>query len=202
MRLNKDVIDLSPDIVIILAGTNDLLNTKKMVPISQLVENTRQIADALLQIKVEVVVVSPPPVDTLYLFERHDPTAFMMPPNLLLEQAGRAINDLCMEKNILFIDSHHFFKSLGIPRHNQDDIIQNENNSGRRDGVHLTRMGNVLLAGLIFEKLTEKYGRLDGLKIICFGDSLTFGPFLEGEGTSDGYTYPAVLKKLILQSQK
>ncbi|WP_372934509.1 hypothetical protein [Mariniphaga sediminis] len=37
-------------------------------------------------------------------------------------------------------------------------------------------------------------------KIICFGDSLTFGVYMKGEGTAEGDTYPAILKQLITRS--
>lgn len=196
-RVHRDVLELKPDLVIVLVGTNDLMNTKKMVPADQFIQNLEQLTDTLTFHDMEVVVVSPPPVDEKYLFERHDSTMFNMPPNTILSHAAAAIKELSQRKGYLFVDLFHDLSSKGIPDHNKDEIIVNITNSGKNDGVHLTKTGNVLLAQLIFNTIIEKYGSLKGKRIVCFGDSLTFGAFMEGEGTTNGNTYPAVLKKLI-----
>ena len=196
-RVHRDVLELKPDLVIVLVGTNDLMNTKKMVPADQFIQNLEQLTDTLTFHDMEVVVVSPPPVDEKYLFERHDSTMFNMPPNTILSHAAAAIKELSQRKGYLFVDLFHDLNSKGIPDHNKDEIIVNITNSGKNDGVHFTKTGNVLLAQLIFNTINEKYGSLKGKRIVCFGDSLTFGAFMEGEGTTNGNTYPAVLKKLI-----
>lgn len=199
-RMDRDVIDLNPDLVVVMVGTNDLLNSKKMITVAEFIGNLKRLTDSLSRHGINVVLVSPPPVDSVYLFERHDVGLFALPPNELLKNAGEAMQLLCKKKDYLFIDAYNLFKSLGIPRHNEDDVIRNVRNSGQRDGVHFTKEGNALLARLIFEKLTEKYDPLDELKIICFGDSLTYGAYMDGKGTATGSTYPAVLKNLITQS--
>jgi len=201
-RLNHDVIDLNPDLVIIMIGTNDLLNSKKMVSVSELIRNLERLSNSLIQHRIDVVMISPPPVDSLYLFERHDANSYPLPPNELLKEARTAMRYLCQKNKFLFIDSYNFFKSNGIPQHNKDEIIRNVKNSGQKDGVHFTITGNALLAHLIFEKLSEKYDHLSRFKIVCFGDSLTYGAFMEGEGTATGDTYPAALEKLITQFLK
>lgn len=201
-RLNPDVIDLNPDMVIVMVGTNDLLNSKKIISVVELISNLELLTDSLSQHGIDVVLISPPPVDPVYLFERHNADLYPLPPNELLKEAGTAIQLLCQKKEYLFIDSFNFFKSLGIPRHNEDNTIRNVKNSGQNDGVHFTKAGNALLARIIFEKLSKKYNSLNELKIICFGDSLTYGAYMDGKGTVTGNTYPAELKKLIIQSLK
>lgn len=198
-RMQKDVVELNPDLVIVLVGTNDLLNSKKMVTVSEMMKNLERLTDSMRHHGIDVVLVSPPPVDSIYLFERHNKNLFVLPPKELLKEAGTAMQLLCQKNDYLFIDSYNFFTSLGIPRHNEDDILCNVKNSGLRDGVHFTKKGNALLARLIFEKLIEKYSSPDKLKIICFGDSLTYGAYMDGKGTATGNTYPAELKRLITQ---
>ena len=201
-RVKPDVIDLYPDMVIVMAGTNDLLNSNKMVTVAELTDNLERLTDSLSRHGIDVVLVSPPPVDSAYLFSRHNPNVYVLPPNDLLSEAGAAMQLLCQKKGYLFIDAYNFFKSRGIPRHNDDDIIRNIRNSGQKDGVHFTQKGNAVLATLIFKRLSEKYGHLNRLKIICFGDSLTYGAYMDGKGTATGSTYPAVLKGLLIRPLK
>lgn len=90
-RLNHDVIDLNPDLVIVLVGTNDLLNSKIMVSVAELISNLERLTDSLRRHGIDVVLVSPPPVDSAYLFERHDADLYPLPPNKLLKEAGAAL---------------------------------------------------------------------------------------------------------------
>ncbi|WP_430973178.1 GDSL-type esterase/lipase family protein [Sunxiuqinia rutila] len=196
-RVDADVLSYQPDLVVILVGTNDLLNTKKMVSVADYYRNMDQLTDLIMQQDVQVVLVSPPTVDTVYLFERHDASRFPQPPMQLLALCRDTLQVICREKELPFVDLFSHLQQVGIPCHDQDDIILNEKNSGRRDGVHLTPKGNRLLAWLIYEQLKESFTDLAGLKIVCFGDSITFGVFLDGEGTTEGDTYPAVLKQFI-----
>lgn len=59
----------------------------------------------------------------LYLFERHDADSYSLPPNKLLAEASAAMQFLCQKNKFLFIDSYNYFKSKGIPQHNEDDIM-------------------------------------------------------------------------------
>lgn len=201
-RLGPDLMAHGPDLVIIMAGTNDLLNSGKMVPLATYLRQMRKIADTLLQSGIEVVLISPPPVDTNYLLLRHPPSAFAIPPNEKLSIARDSLRTLCAEKELLFIDLFRAFEKRRLPRHNRDKIIRNEANSQSKDGVHMTAKGNELLAKIIHNGLLQRYKYLHLYRIICFGDSLTYGPFVDGEGTTSGDTYPAVLSRLIRNSPK
>ena len=176
-RIHKDVINEQPDMVIILVGTNDLLNTQKLVSVETL--------------------VSPPTVDPIYLYQRHDSVKFGISPIKKLEQGRDAMKQVCKEKDIPFVDLLSFLQYLNIPRHNSDDIIINLKNSNAVDGVHFTKKGNELLANYIYCHLLATFDLSKIKKIVCFGDSITNGVYMEGAGTSEGDTYPAVLKRLI-----
>lgn len=197
VRVYRDVIVHKPDVVVLLIGTNDLLNTRKMVSMTEYYNNIEQLADSLLSHNIHLVVVSPPTVDTLYLYQRHDASLYPAPPLQLLESARDTIETLCLRKNLLFVDLFTHLMEMGVPLHEEDYIIRNRMNSGESDGIHFTIEGNRLLAQLVYGKLKENFGELINLKIICFGDSITFGVYMKGRGTAEGDTYPAVLKRLI-----
>ena len=86
---------------------------------------------------------------------------------------------------------------MGVPSHNSDSLINNVNNSGLRDGVHPTSHGYRIIAQEIFNKLLLDGKIKKDVKIICYGDSITFGVHVAGEGTTNGETYPAFLKRMI-----
>lgn len=196
-RADHDVIACEPDLVVILVGTNDLLNTSKMVSVAEYYANLDRLTDQLMQHNIRLALVSPPPVDTLYLYKRHDASRYPAPPIQLLAAARDSVEILCRKKNLLFIDLFAHLQKTGIPRHEEDLIIRNLKNSGSNDGVHFTVEGNHLLGQLIYGQLRAAFGELDHLKILCFGDSITYGIYMKGQGTADGDTYPAVLKCLI-----
>ncbi len=193
-RMNQDVIADKPDLVLLMVGTNDLLNSSKMISLEKYESNLRKILSALKSESIDVVLMSPPPADTVYLFERHNRSKYTTPPNEMLAEARKLLKRLSREYNFLFIDIYRYFKNEGIPDHNRDDVIRNEWNSGSKDGVHLTARGNQFMGLYIFNKLLKRRKINKTSLIICFGDSLTFGASMEGAGTSTGDTYPAVLR--------
>ena len=196
-RIHKDVINEQPDMVIILVGTNDLLNTQKLVSVETFKQNINLLTDSCIEHHIPVVLVSPPTVDPIYLYQRHDSVKFGISPIKKLEQGRDAMKQVCKEKDIPFVDLLSFLQYFNIPRHNSDDIIINLKNSNAVDGVHFTKKGNELLANYIYCHLLATFDLSKIKKIVCFGDSITNGVYMEGAGTSEGDTYPAVLKRLI-----
>ena len=67
-----------------------------------------------------------------------------------------------------------------------------------RRSDHLTFKGNQLLAKTFFEVIAPQ---LKGKEtIVCLGDSLAFGYLNKGAGTTEGETYPAILRQLPIRS--
>lgn len=196
-RIEKDVISEKPDIVIMMVGTNDMFWLPKRLPYAQYASNLDTLIDCFKKNNIELILVSPPPADTTYLLERHDRELFLEPPNKKLEKVSEILRAKSVENNLLFVDIFNQFKKIGIPDHNKDNIIRNEFNSGAHDGVHPTPQGYQVIADKIFQKLLDNGKIKEGIKIICFGDSITFGAHVLGEGTTSGETYPAYLKNLI-----
>jgi len=196
-RIQKDLIEQSPDLAIIMVGTNDMLNSKKMVSYNNYRLNLEKIAGTLKNEGIHVVLCSPPTADKIYLFERHDSTLFTESPNQKLDSITQIIKDVATLNNADFIDINKIFRDKDLPQHNTDEYIQNEKNSGKRDGVHPTAAGYSLIAETVFNFLSEQNLLKPNIKIVCFGDSITFGQGVEGAGTINGDTYPAIFLQLI-----
>ncbi|MDO6738206.1 GDSL-type esterase/lipase family protein [Wenyingzhuangia sp. 2_MG-2023] len=198
-RIEEDVINLSPDIVIVMVGTNDMVNSKKLVPYSTYKNNITKIVKDLKQESIDVILMSPPPVDSEFLYTRHSEEVFLNnPPNQKLDSVRNILKETSLQFNVGFVDVFSEFEKRGLPKHNQDEFIRNLYNSGSEDGVHLTPKGYILLSSLLFEYLlNNNYLDKKNLKIICFGDSITKGVHVEGSGTSLGETYSAVLLDFI-----
>lgn len=199
-RINEDVVVQKPDLVLIMVGTNDMVNSGKMVKYEAYERTLLKIIEILTEEKMGVILLSPPPVDTVYLFERHRREAFNELPNQKLESVRNMLYHITIEKDLHFIDIYNAFKKRGLPKHNIDEFIKNPKNCGKRDGVHPTPKGYQLIAETIFDYLEINHLIKPDLKIVCFGDSITKGVRVEGSGTSNGDTYPAALLRLIENS--
>lgn len=196
-RIEADVMSENPDLVLVMVGTNDMLNSSKMLSYSEYTSNLTELVRRLKEGGMDVLLLSPPTVDSIYLFERHDSSLFVKSPNQKLDSISGILEAISISENTGFLDINESFSELGLPQHNSDTYIQNEKNSGRRDGVHLTAHGNSFLARQVFSYLEGSLILKRGMKIICFGDSLTRGSNVEGSGTISGETYPAYLFGLI-----
>lgn len=199
-RIDKDVLAENPDLVIIMVGTNDMVNSKKMVSYEKYRANYQTMIQKLKAKKINIVLMSCPPVDTGYLFTRHDRNLYKFDPNSALDSAGKIVNQLSKENSLYFIDLNGLFKSMGSPGRDANSLIINQANFGKEDGIHPTKAGYEVIAAKIYTYLKENKLLKKGNRIICFGDSITYGSFMPGAGTSEGDTYPAVLKKLINKS--
>ncbi|MFY0686445.1 MAG: hypothetical protein JXQ90_04720 [Cyclobacteriaceae bacterium] len=189
-RVEVDVLSQNPDLVILMAGTNDMLNSKKMISFKSYQENLGALISTIRGGGAEVLLMSPPPVDSAYLFMRHDRALFEQVPNAKLDTVKTIVESLQHQEGIYFLDLNDRFKALNLPNHNKDLFIKNAWNSGKQDGVHPTALGYHFIAANVFQFLKD-HQLLDQYdKIICFGDSITYGGGLES-------SYPAVLQELL-----
>lgn len=91
-RFDKDVLAQSPDLVIMMVGTNDMLNTKKIVSYELYRANYESIIQKLIKHKIKVVMMSSPPVDTEYLFQRHQRALFKQDPNEKIDSTRQIVS--------------------------------------------------------------------------------------------------------------
>lgn len=197
-RLERDVLAESPDLVILMTGSNDMINSKKFISYATFRDNYQSLISRMKARGIEVVVMSPPPVDTGYVFQRHNRRLFQQEPNEKLDSLSQLIRQLAQENDVHFIDLHQAFKAQGTPTREARSLLVNQANMGIPDGLHPTREGYQLIAGQVYRYLKADKLLKRKQKILCFGDSITYGAFMTGKGTTEGDTYPALLRQLLL----
>ncbi|MDV7139141.1 GDSL-type esterase/lipase family protein [Maribacter sp. TH_r10] len=198
-RLDADVLRHNPDLVIVMVGTNDMLNSKKMIYYRNYAHNLEEIIQRIKVKGAEVVLMTPPPVDSMYLFQRHDRNAYREIPNVKMDSTRQIIKKLARKDGLGCIDLFQIFSDMGLPEHNVDLFFRNERNSGAKDGVHPTALGYRFIAETVFDYLKMNALLKKGQKLVCFGDSITHGAGTKNRGTVTGQNYPAVLSALIQQ---
>ncbi len=194
-RIDRDVLEHRPDLVILMVGTNDMLNSKKMIGYGEYASNVEVLMKKIKTSGSELVLMSPIPADSVYLFTRHEKHLFKQSPNQKIDSIGKLVEKLAMDKQVYFFDLNAEFKQLNLPQHNRDLLIRNVKNSGKADGVHPTALGYRLMAQNVYHFLKENKLIEEGKKIICFGDSIT-------RGGGKGANYPAYLGELISELHK
>jgi lysophospholipase L1-like esterase len=201
-RIDRDVLSENPDLVILMVGSNDMINSKKFISYASFQANYQQLLNQLKFRDIEVVVMSPPPADTGYVFQRHNRELFSEDPNSKLDSLNGLIRQLARANQVHYIDINQAFKQQGSPNRQAHSLIVNQTNMGIADGLHPTREGYRLIAREIYQYLKQHKLLKKNRRIICFGDSITYGAFMDGRGTSQGDTYPAYLQRLLLPARK
>jgi len=194
-RLKRSVLSHHPSMVIIMIGTNDMINPAKMLGYPVFRGVLGAIVRKIMETGSEVLLLSLPHVDPSYVLARHKHKIHIVAPNEKIDMANAIIREIAMERACLFLDINARFRYYHSPNRKASSLIRNVENSGFKDGVHPTPAGYRLIAKSIFDFLKQQPKRYK--RIICFGDSITFGAFSLGMGTSWGRTYPAILKKLL-----
>ena len=185
-----------PDVVVIMAGTNDRLNSGGFVNIDTYRKNMEELVDKTRKADSEVILVTPPPCIPDLLFTRHDPAKFSdQGPNERMEEVRSVLLKISEEKNVPLVDFHGHLIENEISENNEKSVLLNLNNSDRKDGVHLTSRGYEILAELVAAKIRDLTPVPQ--RVVCFGDSLTQGPNKAEVATVTGKNYPAFLKKLL-----
>ena len=196
-RLDSDVLQRNPDLVILMVGTNDMLNSRKMLSYREYEKNLTTIIQKIKYNGAKVILMSSPPVDSVYLFERHDRKLFTEFPNIKMDTVRNIQTRLAKKMQLGSIDLYQKFVDMNLPKHDEDLFFKNIINSKSRDGVHLTALGYHFIGQTVFQYLKLNGLLSKGQKIICFGDSITFGAGVNSGGRTNGNSYPAVLLKLV-----
>lgn len=197
-RIEIDVINQNPDMVILMVGTNDMLNSKKMLSYEEYETNLRELTKKIKSTGSDLLIMSSIPADSIYLFERHDPKLFVPDgPNVKIQKTVAIAKNISEETESYFLDLNAVFVARNIPQHNQDLFIKNFSNSSKKDGVHPTALGYHLIATHVFQFLKEKGLTDKYMKIVCFGDSITKGGGSEINRSLAKGNYPSYLQQLL-----
>ena len=197
-RIDTDVLAHSPDTVIIMVGTNDMLNSGKLVSLDDFETNLTDLADQILSYNSKLILMTIPHCIEELLLTRHDASAYEPDgPNGRVDLANQVIIQVAAEKNTTLVDVFSLFD--GRVNMDADSLIVNPANSGIEDGVHPTTEGFEVMADAIYTSITDN--NLPINKIVCFGDSITardypgllYNRIIEGENNDpNSRTIPSV----------
>ena len=190
-RFEKDCLQHQPDLVIFMAGTNDM-NSKKFVALPAFEKNMQQLISRMKKIKSSIALMNLLPVYEPYLFTRHE-RSFYEPEGHhgRLLQMNESIRKLADMNKTALVDLYHVFSRVGNIGTAASSLIKNEANSQTTDGLHPTADGYRVMAVAVHAQLVCR--QLENKKkIVCFGDSIT-----KGDGIDGGENYPSYLQKLL-----
>ncbi|MEO5997628.1 MAG: SGNH/GDSL hydrolase family protein [Chitinophagaceae bacterium] len=194
-RVDKAVLQQSPQLVIMMIGTNDMLNTRNILSLKAYEDNYETLLNILTK-QASVLVMTIPPVNSSYIIMRKPELKFSENgPTNRVDSANHIIKRLAAKFNCQLIDLNNILMACGGSDTNKQSLFQNEANSGTPDGVHPTADGYRVMATAVYQNIVRSYPAVK--KIVCFGDSITYGYNVDGGGTTDGQSYPALLKKML-----
>ena len=143
-RSYRDVLELKPQIVIVLIGTNDLLLGRS---VDVVFENLTFILSELLIHNIKPILLSPPGIVMEMAEENFGSSNIYLTVNKRIELLIEKLKKYSSDNKISFIDLYDFF-------HN---VVNMDNFSTSRDlyidGIHLNGRGNILMASKIEEIL-------------------------------------------------
>jgi lysophospholipase L1-like esterase len=142
-RIQKDVIDYHPKIVVIFFGTNDsrVDDEKVHVPIEKYEANLATMIQMCREAGAQVILCTPPPINPEPYFNRHKKAAFDAAGGLdaVIGSYRAAMKRVGEEQKVQVID-------LG-------SILADDKTFLSPDGVHPTKEGTATLARLVAEKV-------------------------------------------------
>jgi len=184
-----------PSLVILLVGSNDALNSKNSVGIEEYRTNLKSLITQIKNSSAKVLLVTQPPCLSSYVIKRHSTEFFQgKDPNEKLDAVRKVGESVAKEEGVPVVELLSVFGEVSKTEA-ADSLMRNLANSHSEDGVHPTPAGYQAMANQIAKGIKEFSLPTD--KIICFGDSLTYGPAVKGSGTAEGETYPARLLEIL-----
>ncbi len=192
--MDKEVLALKPQHVIVFFGMNDAMNSGNLLPLADYEANLRTLVKRLADGGVKTVaLVTINPVIEEYVRARHPKHPQKANLQACLAAYDQAVRKIAQEDKLPLIDLREIIEKHGGAAISETCLIRCEKNGGGRDGVHLTPAAYALLGARAFAVVSDRVK--PGDTVVCFGDSLTFGAGAQGAGTATGETYPAALQR-------
>lgn len=137
-RLNTDVIDYNPDVMVMMIGINDINN--KNITVEELKNNMTEIIDIVKENNIEPLIFN-------LSFITED---LNNEKNIQIEEYNKFLEKLAKEKQFILIDVHTPLKAE----------IEKQSNEGlavMEDDLHLNELGNTILANELIKVFMKKY---------------------------------------------
>ena len=138
VRFRADVVDINADVVVILAGTNDIAGNTGPITLKMIANNLKSMTEIAQANGIKVILCSVLPA---YDY----PWSPGKKPNIKIPKLNSMIEDFAKESGAFYLD---YFKALND---GNNGIIKEYSN----DGVHLTAKGYHVLEPML-EKALEK----------------------------------------------
>ena len=127
LRFRKDVINLNPSVVVILAGINDIAGNTGFTPIELIAENIMSMAELAQYHEIEVVLCAVLPALDFPWSPGLEPVNKVIELNSILKKYA-------MENNLQFVDYHTAMKDeqngLKVPEYTTADDLVHPNKAG------------------------------------------------------------------------
>ena len=191
------IFDTHPQTAIVMIGTNDVTWSKKRLSADEYEANLLQIINALHAANVKTIIVTIPPCIEEYVAEREKYTPEQRDAlNTEINDFNARAKRVADKTGTIVIDYHAQFKG---DLRAASSLIRNEANLRSKDGVHPSAEGYRILARLLADAIQSH--NLPTTRIVCCGDSITYGAHMEGQGTTTGETYPAFLRNFLFPNR-
>ncbi len=187
-RFERDVMERKPDLVILMAGTNDWLNSWNPVAPERYRANLLSMVQKAKTSGAEVILCEIPNAYEPYLAARHREGFFREKSAALrVAEANAIIAEVAGQNTIPLLKTT---RVLGDASPDAASLFRNQANCGTEDGIHPTPAGYAKLAAAVAEVIHEKGWKPE--RIVCMGDSITFGVHVKPEEN-----YPSRLAVLL-----
>ncbi len=194
--LDSEVLSRKPELTVLLAGTNDSLNSAALLPLADSSANLSEIVAKLRGSGSKILMLTPPPFHKPYLLARHPAEAYGSEgPETRLNKFVAMQRRLCGALSIPLVDLNRIFAALGEIGEGPTSLLRNKANSNSEDGIHPTADGYRLVAACVYQAILDL--NLPRGRIVCAGDSMTYGLNMAGMGSCVGESYPARLQALL-----
>jgi lysophospholipase L1-like esterase len=194
-RLDKDVLSKTPQLVVMMVGTNDMLNMRNKLSVKQYEENYQLLINKIKK-HVDLIFMTIPPINTDYLLPREIGEIYGKTGlQGRVDSANAVIRKLAAKNKCHLIDLYNILQGCGGSNSDKESLFQNEANSKISDGVHPTANGYLVIGTVVYQ--TVNILKPKATNIVCFGDSITFGYKVQGQGTVIGQSYPAILNRIL-----
>lgn len=194
-RFDRDVTQHSPDVVVLLVGSNDMFYPGHMLEFATYQKNLNTLLDRIKYIGAQAVLMTAPRFLKNFLIENFPGTInHSVSLEERLDILNRTIRETADERDIPLVDVYTLIDPVDD---SVSSLVLNPANSGKNDGMHMTAAGYGVIAENVYKTLKANY---PGAKtIVCFGDSITYGVYMPGKGSAapEALTYPGQLCKLL-----